>query len=106
MKMNQQTEINKENVLLSLIGEDRLKSIVETAVKKIMLELKEDAPQIDEWLTSEQVCKLLHISKSSVVNWRRSGKLESHKIGSRILFKREQVLAKINELRPFRSVEL
>ena len=99
--MNQQ----KENVLLSLIGEDQLKNIVEDVVRKVMLELKEGAPEVDEFLTSEQVCKMLHISKSTIVNWRSSGKLKSHKIGSRILFKREEVLAKINELRPFRNVE-
>ena len=87
--MNQSTERNEENVLLSVIGEDRLRSIVESAVRKIMLELKEEAPQVDEWLTSDQVCQLLHVSKSTVVNWRASGKLKSHKIGSRILFKRE-----------------
>ncbi len=104
--MNQSIENNKESVLLSIIGESELRILIEDAVKKVMLELKEDVPKIDEWLTTEQVCKLLHISKSSVVNWRRSGKLKPHKIGGRILFKREQVIAKINELRPFRSVEL
>ena len=104
--MNTSNENNNESVLLSLIGEEQLKSIVESAVRKIMLELKEDAPEVDEWLTSDQVCRLLHVSKSTIVNWRSAGKLKSHKIGSRILFKREQVLAKINELRPFMSVEL
>ena len=92
-----------ENAII-VITPDQLNSIVESAVRKIMLELKEDTPQIDEWLTSEQVCKLLHVSKSTIVNWRLAGKLKSHKIGSRILFKREQVLAKIKELRPHRSI--
>lgn len=104
--MNQPSENSKENVLLSLIGEDQLKSIVENAIRKIMLELKENTPKVDEWLTSKQVCKMLHVSKSTIVNWRNTGKLKSHKIGGRILFKREDILAKIAELRPFRSVEL
>ncbi len=64
---------NKESVLLSIIGEDQLTNIVEDAVRKVMLELKEDAPQIDEFLTSRQVCKLLHISMSSIINWRKTG---------------------------------
>ena len=98
--MDQSTENNKESQLLSLIGADELKSIVENAVRKIMLELKEGAPEVDEFLTSEQVCKMLHISKSTVVNWRSAGKLKSYKIGNRILIKREDVLSKINELRP------
>ena len=102
--MHQPTENNKENVLLSLIGEEQLKSIVEAAIRKIMLELKEDAPVLDEWLTTDEVCKLLKVCKSTVSNWRNSGKLESHKINGRVLFQREQVIAKIKELRPSRSV--
>ena len=106
MKMHKSIEDNKGSQLLSLIGADELKSIVEAAIRKIMLELKEDTPVLDEWLTTKQVCKKLHVSKSTIVNWRNSGKLKSHKIGNRILFKREQILAKIKELRPFRSAEL
>lgn len=96
---------NKENVLLSIIGESDLRIIIEDCVRKVMLELKEDVPEVDEFLTSGKVCKLLHVSKSTIVNWRKAGKLKSHKIGGRILFKREDILAKIAELRPFRSVE-
>ena len=103
--MHQPTENNKENVLLSLIGADELKSIVEAAIRKIMLELKEDVPEVDEYLTTRQLAKLLHVSIGTIVNWRGSGKLKSHKIGNRILFKREDILTKIKELRPFRSVE-
>ncbi len=104
--MHQPTENNKENVLLSLIGADELKSIVEAAIRKIMLELREPVHEVDEFLTTEQVCKLLKVSRSTIINWRAAGKLESHKIGNRILFKREEILSKIKELRPFRSVEL
>ena len=92
--MNQQ----KENVLLSIISEDRLKIIVESAVEKVMLKLtKEDVPP-DEYLTSLELGKWLKVSPSTIVNWRKSGKLIAEKIGGRILFKREDV--KINELRP------
>ncbi|MCZ6703428.1 MAG: helix-turn-helix domain-containing protein [Ignavibacteria bacterium] len=102
--MNQ--TIEKENVLLSVIGESDLKVIIENCVRKVMLELKEDAPQIDEFLTSHQLCSMLHISMSTIVNWRKTGKLKPHKIGGKILFKREDILTKIAEIRQFRSVEL
>lgn len=100
-----QLEGNKENVLLSLIGESDLRVIIEDCVRKVMSEQKKDAPEIDEWLTSEQVCNMLHISKSTVVNWRSSGKLKSHKIGNRILFNHTEILSKIKKLRQFKSLE-
>jgi len=103
--MNTSNENNNESLLLSLIGADELKSIVEAAVRKIMLELKEDTPEVDEFLTTRQLAKLLHVSISTIVNWRKTGKVKSHKIGSKILFKREEILLKIKELRPFRSVQ-
>jgi len=99
---------NHGNVLVSILSEDQLRNLIEDVLRKVLPELKEkeSATQLDEFLTSIQVCNLLHVSKSTIVNWRSAGKLKSHKIGNRILFKREQVLARIKELRPFRSVEL
>jgi len=101
--MEMESEI-KENQLLLMITEDHLKSIIESSIKKIMLELREDAPEVDEWLTSKQVCKMLHVSKSTLVNWRSSGKLISHKLGSRLYFKREEILSKIAKIKVFESV--
>ena len=98
-------EDKKDCQLLLMISENDLKVIIEDSFRKIMLELstKEDPP--DEFLTSKQVCKLLKISLSTINNWRSSGKLKAHKLGNRILFRREEILTKIAELRPFRSVE-
>ncbi len=97
--MNQQ----KENVLLSVIGENDLKVIIEDAFRKIMLELKEDIPEVDEWLTSEQVCQMLHISKSTLVNYRKRNVIASHKIEGKLLFRAEEILAKINKIKVFKS---
>lgn len=99
--MNQQ----KENVLLSIISEDQLTNIVESAVRKIMLELKEDVPEVDEWLTSAQVCAMFHISKSTLVNYRKRNEITSHKLQGRLLFNHTEILSKIKKLRQFKSVE-
>ena len=94
----------KESKLFLMIGADELKTIFADAAKKIILELKQDTPMLDEWLTTKQVCDLLHVSKGTITNWRNAGKLESHKINGRVLFQREQVLAKINKIKQFESV--
>lgn len=96
-------EVKKESQLLLMIGADDLKNIFEDVAKKIILELKQDTPVLDEFLTTEQVCKLLKVSRGTIINWRAAGKLESHKIGQRILFKREEILAKINRIKVYKS---
>lgn len=93
------------NLLVSIFDENQLRTIVEDAVKKVMLELKEDAPEVDEWLTSEQVCKMLHISKSTLVNHRKRNLITSHKLQGKLLFSREEILHKIKKLRQFKSLE-
>jgi len=105
--MNSGSILHQEggSLMVSIIGEDQIRVIVEDSVRKVMRELKENATQIDEYLTQKELCKLLHISMSTIVNWRKAGKLKPHKIGNRILFKREDILQKITEIREFRSVE-
>ena len=100
--------MENKSLLVSVVNEDQLKSIVENAVRKIMLEIKEkeSASQLDEYLTQGELAKLLKVSLSTINNWKLAGKLKFHKIGARVLFKREDVLAKIAEIRRFRSVEV
>lgn len=81
-----------------------LKGVVEDAVRKIMLELKEDVPEVDEWLTSAQVCAMFHISKSTLVNYRKRNEITSHKLQGRLLFNHTEILSKIKKLRQFKSV--
>jgi len=97
-------EDKKDSKLFALnFNKELLIGIVKNAVREVMAELKEPAHQEDEWLTTKQVCDLLHVSKGTIVNWRNSGKLEFHKAGNRILFQREQVLAIITKIKVYKS---
>jgi len=81
------------------------KGVVEDSFRKIMLELKQDTPEVDEWLTSAQVCAMFHISKSTLVNYRKRNEITSHKLQGKLLFERTEILSKIKKLRQFKSVE-
>jgi len=97
-------ENKKDGKLFALnFNEELLIGIVKNAVREVMAELKEDTPVLDEWLTTKEVCDLLHVSKGTIFNWRATGKLETHKIGQRILFNREEILAKINKIKVHKS---
>ena len=46
----------------------------------------------DEFLTVSQVAKLLSISKVTVHHWKKVGKLPFHRFGTRIRFKKSEIL--------------
>ncbi|MCH7724809.1 MAG: helix-turn-helix domain-containing protein [Bacteroidetes bacterium] len=43
--------------------------------------------------------------EGTIVNWRSTGKLKFHKIGNRILFKREEILANVAKIKVYKSIE-
>lgn len=47
--------------------------------------------QPDEWLTREDVAKLLKVSISTINNWKKAEKLISYGIGNRVYFRRSEV---------------
>lgn len=52
----------------------------------------------DEFLTRDQVCKLLSINRTTLWKRSKSGKLKSYGIGNRVLYKRSEVLAAVKPL--------
>ena len=51
-----------------------------------------------EFLTREQVCKLLSFNKTSLWKHTKQGKLKSYGIGNRVLYKRTEVLEAVKPL--------
>jgi len=50
-------------------------------------------------LSREQTCSLLHISLATFHRWRRQGKIRVHKAGGRILVKKQDVDACLEEIK-------
>lgn len=55
-----------------------------------------------ETLTRREVAELLHVTKQTVINYTNSGLLKSYKMGRRVLYLKEEVLAVIKEQQVFR----
>jgi excisionase family DNA binding protein len=87
---------------LQLIGitPEQLQEEIIKGVKVQLDELKRDfQPKTPtEWLTRDEVSKLLKIDLSTVHNWCKRGKLQPWGIGNRVYFKRSQVEAAIKPL--------
>ena len=55
-----------------------------------------------ETLTRREVAELLHVTKQTVINYTKSGLLKSYKMGRRVLYLKEEVLAVIKEQQVYR----
>jgi len=53
----------------------------------------------NDFITRDQVCKLLSINKTTLWKHTRSNKLKSYGIGNRVMYKRSEVLEAVKPLK-------
>lgn len=88
-------------ILFSGIDPQDFKKEILDDLKSFLQELKflQKEEQTSDYLTRQQVAKMLSIDLSTVHNWTKQGKLISHGIGNRVYYKRseiEQAIVKLN----------
>lgn len=89
----------KENMLVQLSVGD-LQQLIKEAVKEELQTVKDLIPstskkEAPELLTREQVCKLLHVSTTTLFNWNRDGILLHKKVGSRVYYQRSLIMDRL-----------
>lgn len=52
----------------------------------------------NDFISIEETCELLHLTKTSIWKHSKSGKLTSYGIGNRVLYKRSEVLEAVKPL--------
>ena len=77
-----------------------LKDLISDAVREELEALKEQLklPKPEEYLTRNEVMNLFKISKGTLNNWVKAGRLKKHGIRGRVYFKRselEQAMVKL-----------
>ena len=55
-----------------------------------------------ETLTRKDVAELLHVTTQTVINYPKNGLLKSYKLGRRVLYLKDEVLAVIKEQQVYR----
>jgi excisionase family DNA binding protein len=81
------------NLILSPISLDELESrIVNRFKSEFQIQTPPQSPVEDSLLTSRQSAKMLGVSLVTLSKWRTEGRIKFHRIGSRIRFKRAEVL--------------
>lgn len=72
---------------------NRIESLLETLGEEIRSNEKEEILEVDD------VCRIFGVSRTTVYEWRRTGKVNSYQQGRRIYFKKSELLR-------FRSEEI
>lgn len=74
-----------------------LEQLAEAIVKLQQQPAPAQTPE-NEFVTRDEVCKLLNFNKTSLWKHTKSGKLRSYGIGNRVLYKRVEVLEAVKPI--------
>jgi len=89
------------NIQFIQVTPDELTEVIVKGVKNQLEELKKEfqPKQPTEYLTRNEVAKMLSIDLSTVHNWCKSKKLKPLGIGNRVYFRRTDIEAALIELK-------
>jgi excisionase family DNA binding protein len=89
------------SIILEQVSVSQLESIISIAVNKSFeLQVSQNTitPEQTELLTRNEVCDLLHITLPTLHQWTKEGVITGYRIGTRIRYKRAEVLATLNKV--------
>jgi excisionase family DNA binding protein len=69
-----------------------LRNTIEEVLSKTTQPATDKATHSDRLLSIEEVCTLLKISKPTLHNWKREGRLPFHRMGAKVYFKEAEVM--------------
>jgi excisionase family DNA binding protein len=91
-----------ESFILSPIQLTELETILRNCVKSELEKISLAPPQPEEELTTtEEATKILRVSKVTLSKWRKEGRIKFYRIGTRIRFKKSDLLAALQTVRKF-----
>jgi excisionase family DNA binding protein len=74
----------------------QIESIIEKKLEEKLTKIvRQEKVYEKPYLTRKEVCKILQISLPTLSDWAKQGFIKSHRIGSRILFKAEEIDASL-----------
>lgn len=87
------TQIYLNGITLKQLAEELKPLLVDLIPAK-----KEEIKLESEFVTREEVCKMLSFNKTSLWKHTKSGRLKSYGIGNRVLYKRSEVLEAVKPI--------
>jgi excisionase family DNA binding protein len=84
-------------LVLSPVKVDDLVNLIVNAILE-KLQPQQQTPESDPLIKIDEVCKILNVSKVTVFNWKKSGKIPFHRISSQIFFRKSEVLDSLKRI--------
>lgn len=92
----------QQQIILTPFSVEQFQSEIANAVRLGLEQLqtaqKNITPEQTELLTRNEVCDLLHITLPTLHQWTKEGVINGYRIGTRIRYKRAEVLATLNKV--------
>lgn len=82
----------KNHIALLPIPLEELKQELMNGIREELTKLEETTTLNEEFIKSDEACKMLKISNVTLTDWRRRGIIKYYKLGSRVFFKRSEIL--------------
>lgn len=91
------------DLILSPISMDDFKIVLRDCIKT---ELSASAPQLpqtpsDDLITENEARDFLHVSKVTLKKWRDENKIPFYRIGTRIRYKKSELITSLNTVRKY-----
>ncbi len=89
--------MNENSMIVQMTIGD-LKSMMTQIIEEVMKQNNDKKPkkeQGDKLMTREQVEKFLGVSDTTLHNWNNNGELPAKKIGRRVYYSKEEIVAKL-----------
>jgi len=80
-----------ETIQINNLEVNELQSLIEDSVKKVLDAIQPKQPET-ELITRQQTAEILGITLVTLNTWSKLGKIPSYRIGTRVRYKRSEVL--------------
>lgn len=92
-----------QQIILTPFSVEQFQSEIANAVRLGLEQLQTNqkntiTPEQTELLTRNEVCDLLHITLPTLHQWTKEGVVTGYRIGTRIRYKRAEILATLNKV--------
>lgn len=93
--------------LLPFNSKEEFEEIQKDCIKKVLLEVLDSHPPTtdtkeDHFITRKEAADLLKISLPTLNKRTKDGNLSAYRIGSRVLYKRSEILESLNKVEPLK----
>ena len=90
-----------QNVILLPLPLGEFETLIKNCVKSELTNLRPEPPKDDEFITTNKAIKILGVSKPTLHKWKTGGLIPFHRIGSRIRFKKSEVIEAVQSVKKY-----